>query len=67
MSTLDPDVLQAQYFIVEFERACDVLVVQTDKLESLKNSQVATRRRRGGLYDLRRQIAAMRARFADQI
>ena len=67
MSTVDPDVLQAQYFIVELERAAETLVDQIQHLEPLVGAKHEVARRRRELYDVRRQIDAMRQRFVSQI
>ncbi|MGU3293257.1 hypothetical protein [Williamsia sp. M5A3_1d] len=67
MSTVDADVLQAQYFIAELESAADTLVQQIQHLETLVGARHEVARRRGELYDVRRQIDAMRRRFVTQI
>ena len=67
MATVDPDVLQAQYFIAELERAADDLVNEVDKLQTLAGGQLEASRRIKELHDVRRLIEAMRRRFAVQI
>lgn len=67
ISTVDPDVLQAQYFIIELERAADTLVDQIGKIQARMGGQLEATRRTTELHDVRRQIEAIRARYAGQI
>ncbi|MGZ8177634.1 hypothetical protein ACXVUM_06840 [Williamsia sp. SKLECPSW1] len=67
MAIVDPDVLQAQYFIAELERAADDLVNEVDRLQTLAGGYLETRRRIKELHDVRRLIEAIRRRFAVQI
>ncbi|WP_045824599.1 hypothetical protein [Williamsia herbipolensis] len=67
MSTVDADVLQAQYFMAELEQAAEVLVGQIQSIEQRKSGQREVERRRRELYDVRRQIEALRHRFAKQL
>ncbi|WP_328856563.1 hypothetical protein OG579_14840 [Williamsia herbipolensis] len=61
--TTNRDALQAAYFVRELELAADTLVGQIAKLDLLKGAQREAQRRRRELYDVRRQIEAIRRRF----
>ncbi|WP_082501614.1 hypothetical protein [Williamsia sp. Leaf354] len=61
--TTNRDALQAAYFVRELELAADTLVCQIAKLDLLKGAQREAQRRRRELYDVRRQIEAIRRRF----
>lgn len=67
MATVDADVLQAQYFLAELEQAAEVLVGQIQWIEHRKHGQREVERRRRELYDVRRQIEALKHRFAKQL
>ena len=67
MSTVDPDVLQAQYFIVELERIAGTLVDEIDRLDTLVGGHLEATRRRKEFHQVRKQIDAIRRRFAEQI
>ena len=67
MATVDPDVLQAQYFLAELEFVADTLVDQIDTLDKRIGGQRESERRRTEFHEVRRQIDAIRKRFAEQI
>ena len=60
---MNPEVLQAKYFLVELERSAELLVNQIDKLALLKGAQREAERRRTEFYEVRQQIEAIRRRF----
>lgn len=67
MATVDADVLQAQYFVAELEQAAESLVGQIQQIERRKHGQLEAEQRRRELYDIRRQIEALKSRFAKQL
>lgn len=57
MATVDhPDVLQAQYFIVELERSADTLVEQITRLQRRVGGKRDADRRLAELHNVRRQL-----------
>lgn len=64
---MNPEVLQAKYFLVELERKAELLVSQIDKLILLKGARREAERRHTEFYEVRRQIEAIRRRFGADI
>lgn len=67
VATVDADVLQAQYFLAELQRASDTLTRQIEHIQGGHGDARKERRCRAELHEVRRQLAAIRHRFADQI
>lgn len=66
VSTVDPDVVQAQYFIDSLEDAAEHLVDSIQSLDSLMGGEREAALRRTELVQVRRLIDALRRRFASQ-